>query len=1399
MIEKQNFLVRPTITTNLTDMADKDSGNKETKTVVDGDGTTSETLNDSKITDDTVDDIALNDNKITGDTVNDVALEDVKITGDTVDDVALDDGKLPEDDTGKIPEEDTSLSATLDNCADTELPHAVSAIPALKDQKINLVLGKSSAKIEKVLKSVTIVADSEMPVSNDIIYTVADSEMPVNKDNNYTVADSEMPVNKDINFDEGTCTTESKATDDGTSTDVSIKTEDVEESTKYDVSIIHVSDVDREIETDVNGKDFMCPIECSSKSKWTDEKKLASHLKTVHHLNENVTQRLTKVQFATEPLDSLSISDVPNCFLCGVKPPNPARFKDHMTSVHGLMLLYQCPLCLNTRDTVERLNVHLKNQHEKSAVQAFLFSDFLHPVLVNAITTQKFLRVSLDTQEKYDALRILRYLKDYNCSTDVIISCSCGKWLPTFQNLITHTEVDKSCQPQCYGCGTKLTSNAETINNHFVNKSLCKSVYIEPPSSVLKARKPSYLTSRCRAYPSILKCHICTEKFDNCTDECTVSHFIKKHEVVKTIAERIIDTALAAPVIDDYTNLELPQCFVCEASVNEVVEFKSHLENHKDVMMLYECPFCFSLHETQPALLFHVSKCSKSMKCSIPPAGSIIPLLFRKNNNSMLEMVPLSNANEVRALQIMRTLSTDLQQTDQHNSDSKGVISNEQKNVPSATNIIQVDPANKNLVQNSQPSVATMQPPPIGAAYNFPPPPIITRPFMPMPPFPMTFPPPHFRPSNLFPFPPGPPPFGPSNPHLPPPPFRPPGPYLPFEENIDKNQYVCFDCHKTLNSAISLKGHLSSFHNIILKWQCSQCPTWHEYRSSLEMHLRNSHKMNESPAAILSMGLQPNFVRGEGDRYNTIVHNFLKSKTFHQALRQIQEVSQINSNFFCDKCGLKLTNKRDLKLHLKNNCESRFDSMPNPPSSKHREHSTVKRLKDKRDIGDGLALCPFCKVMKSSHKFLVSHLIKEHHVKKGPASIMSDIMYSGKIPKSDLIPQSYTCRKCYKKMSDPVRIKDHSEKHGIRLRFLCPECSQLKPTTSELAVHLVEQHDADFSYAVAYTSGTEPVLAKTKHGQERMFECEDTLLYFLRQTQYTDITLPDNTVKRPQREYSWSPTSEDSYSSDDSYINDSPSTNKPVSTKPWWRKSEDREISPSYSMISSTFSDDRNLSDVGAADEPHRRRRDSLSPRDERKTRKRERDVSPVYSSTSKFVQDRTGLHRLAKDTLDTYHDANARDSDRYSNVNNRQKLIKRELLSSQADLEGMLSRAGSAVTGRVKMKEHDGRDRETADHYDRDLFGDERPSSTKTTAHYDRDRKKTTAYYERDLIGEERVTRDGYKVAPDRQETVRSPVDSPVTKLHSLHSLESGQSVIYNGKLFLVVKHIDSCLLRKT
>ena len=192
-----------------------------------------------------------------------------------------------------------------------------------------------------------------------------------------------------------------------------------------------------------------------------------------------------------------------------------------------------------------------------------------------------------------------------------------------------------------------------------------------------------------------------------------------------------------------------------------------------------------------------------------------------------------------------------------------------------------------------------------------------------------------------------------------------------------------------------------------------------------------------------------------------------------------------------------IDNKNEKKLNIMNKDKTKLGDS----SGENNSMTISAEHQCKQDISGGCAPCPFCKSLKKSLDLLAAHIVSEHKVKIQSAIKMSEIMYAGEIPKSEPFPASYTCQQCFKKMDDPVRINAHAAKHGIVLGFSCPECHDLKPASQELAVHLVEEHDTDYEYAVNYTSGTGPVLAKIARGKASVFSCSAHLLYFLRKTQ----------------------------------------------------------------------------------------------------------------------------------------------------------------------------------------------------------------------------------------------------------------------------------------------------------
>ena len=951
-----------------------------------------------------------------------------------------------------------------------------------------------------------------------------------------------------------------------------------------------------------------CPLQCTSDYKFSDLEVLTSHLITFHNFRRGLSRKLATTQFVVENLDSLRNSDVPYCFMCGIKPRNPSRFKDHITNIHALILCYQCPSCLIFTESIDSLNKHYRLLHDSTQ-----FSINLHPVLVN-----KSVSVFLDSQEKVKTLSILRYLQNHDCKEDGIFSCSCGEWFANYQELDMHAKSLYSCHAKCFGCGTQLISKQEVVS-HYLTRPVCHATYREPPH--VKVRAPSFLTSRSQAYPGILKCHICEKEFDKCSDEIAVTHFVEDHSFSKRVAERIADLTFLAPIVLDLEFISHRHCFVCDAHLLSVAgDFQKHLSTHKELVMLYECPYCFSLHESDHEMAWHSTSCARLENSIDIPPGFVLPMLFKKTNNSLYEMIPLDDIKKVRALQIMRSFSVQIDKMDE----------------------------------------------------------VITSSLPPDPRSPISDP-----------------------------------PQSQYQPHYARPKVVCFECEKVSKNVTILRRHLEDAHNISVRtiWPCPICKKTFNTARPLRYHLYQDHKVDEDSAgAIASEGEVRRFIqRGTGRIPARVItgKNASHSEIFHETFRQLQ--LKLDPTAPSETCGDQLDKEKNPQRDTLSKYNIQLHDSSRDISASHSIPMNISPEPERIEkMSDGCAPCPFCKNLKKSHDLLVAHIVSEHKVKIQPAIRMSEIMYAGEIPKSDYLPPSYTCQQCFKKIKDPVRIKDHAAKHGIILRFCCPECPDLKPTSQELAVHLVEEHDADYEYAVEYTSGTEPVLAIVDGGRESIFKCSEPLLYFLRKSQYSNTA-------RCSGERRCSDTSEESYRQSD-----------------------------------------------------HSPTRQSLSSDAKRGINERASDIlsknTDYKHKDNVSTQSQTAAKHVDKDTLDMFVDND------YSNssdvMDTKQKHIRRELISIRSDLEDMLDRAG--LTFAEKSLIHNSQ------------MGDENISNQSSE----------------DMMERDWHSKDKINVIPDKQDDVES-TDKMLLK--NICNLEKGQSVIFNGKLFLVVNNVDSCLLRKT
>ena len=116
---------------------------------------------------------------------------------------------------------------------------------------------------------------------------------------------------------------------------------------KQDKELQHIPiyNIDRKERSPIIKEDeaFQCPLKCTSRTRWSDADVLASHLATYHNFKLEMANKLASSQFAADYLHSLFIFDVPCCFICGIKPHIPSKFRDHITNIHNLILCYQCP------------------------------------------------------------------------------------------------------------------------------------------------------------------------------------------------------------------------------------------------------------------------------------------------------------------------------------------------------------------------------------------------------------------------------------------------------------------------------------------------------------------------------------------------------------------------------------------------------------------------------------------------------------------------------------------------------------------------------------------------------------------------------------------------------------------------------------------------------------------------------------------------------------------------------------------------------------------------------------------------------------------------------------------------------------------------------------------------
>ena len=123
-------------------------------------------------------------------------------------------------------------------------------------------------------------------------------------------------------------------------------------------------------------------------------------------------------------------------------------------------------------------------------------------------------------------------------------------------------------------------------------------------------------------------------------------------------------------------------------------------------------------------------------------------------------------------------------------------------------------------------------------------------------------------------------------------------------------------------------------------------------------------------------------------------------------------------------------------------------------------------------------------------------------------------------------------------------------------------------------------------------------------------------------------------------------------------------------------------------------------------------------------------------------------------------------DSDSPDDMSTEQAQIKQGLMSIRSDLDDMLSSAGLLST-------------ETSLLHNTEVEYENIPNLTNT-----------------DLIGQDLNSKDKTNNIPDKHDAVKSP--EKIFRKNTCN-IEKEQTVLFNGKLFVITKNVDSCLLRPT
>lgn len=229
------------------------------------------------------------------------------------------------------------------------------------------------------------------------------------------------------------------------------------------------------------------------------------------------------------------------------------------------------------------------------------------------------------------------------------------------------------------------------------------------------------------------------------------------------------------------------------------------------------------------------------------------------------------------------------------------------------------------------------------------------------------------------------------------------------------NNYVCPECGEGLYRLSSYKDHLGNVHNKA-QWKCRFCcpePTYHLNKRALRKHKEESHR-------------DTGFICEDCDEF------FMEKIALDNHKRK-QLCSGKEKSFVCDQCGMQLSCKVSLRLHIR------------------RVHLKLRPYQ-----------CPDCPFAATNYQSWSSHKLLHQGIRPFSCDQCTFTCVQSYQLKSHMRTHSgekpYKCTQCNYAAAWNVQLKEHVKLHCTDSAVMCQQCGILFKNDRTLSMHVKKEH-----------------------------------------------------------------------------------------------------------------------------------------------------------------------------------------------------------------------------------------------------------------------------------------------------------------------------------------------------